>query len=196
MGGPKLLLPFRGKPLLAWVLGLVESLPLERRLIVLGAQADEILAKIFAVPRDSLPTRHPSRVTRNGHLWEVLVNSDWNEGMGSSLRLAAGEVSGGMLVFLGDMPLVPREAVLAVLSRTGERPVAPSYKGQRGFPVYLPASLQSELLALRGDIGARKIIDPRCELIPTDDPGVVLDIDDEADLGTAENVFRLKSKSI
>ena len=47
MGTQKLLLPFRGKPLLAWTLDLVEGLPVERRLIVLGSHADTILKEIF-----------------------------------------------------------------------------------------------------------------------------------------------------
>jgi len=202
MGRPKLLLPFRGKLLLEWVLELVEGLPLERRLIVLGAHAPEILSQIFDA---TLPTHHSfpvtphplpvarygssrqaSRVTRHGLIWEVLINTDWEEGMGSSLRLAAGHVERGMLVFLGDMPLVPQEAALAVLSRAGECPVAPLYRGQRGFPVYLPAGLRPRLLELRGDIGARGIISGDCELISVDDPGVILDIDDKASLAAAE----------
>jgi len=186
MGAPKLLLSFRGKPILEWVLELVEGLPLKRRLIVLGAHASSILREIFGLNSSPPSTHHPLPITHHEYLWEVLVNPDWEEGMGSSLRLAAGHVDGGMLVFLGDMPLVPRKAALEVLFRAGERPVAPVYRGQRGFPVYLPAGLRPRLLALRGDIGARGLISGDCELIPVDDPGVVLDIDDEASLATAE----------
>ncbi|MGY4707018.1 nucleotidyltransferase family protein [Candidatus Bipolaricaulota sp. J31] len=177
MGTQKLLLPFRGKRLLAWVLELVESLPLERRLLVLGAHADAILSTFF--------TRYPSPVTHHGYLWEVLINRDWEEGLGSSLRHAARHVEGGMLVFLGDMPLVPREAAFEVLARARERPVAPVYRGRRGFPVYLPPGLRPRLLELRGDAGARELIKGDCELIPVDDPGVVVDIDDEGSLAAA-----------
>ncbi len=179
MGTQKLLLPFRGKPLLAWTLDLVEELPVERRLLVLGARAPEILRAFFDHPPSV--THRPLRVTRNGTLWEVLINPHWEEGMGSSLRLAAEHVEGGMLVFLGDMPLVPREAALAVLSRAGERPVAPSFEGRRGFPVYLPAGLRPRLLELRGDVGARDLLREGCDLISMDAPGVVWDIDTESD---------------
>ena len=176
MGTQKLLLPFRGKPLLEWGLELVEGLPVERRLLVLGAHAPDILATLFT--RHAFrATRHPSRVTRYDTVWEVLINQGWEEGMGSSLRLAAEHVDGGMLVFLGDMPLVPQEAALAVLSRAGGRPVAPAYRGRRGFPVYLPAGLRPRLLELSGDIGARELLEGDCKLIPTDDPGVVFDVD-------------------
>ena len=204
MGRPKLLLPYRGRPLLEWTLELVEGLPLERRLIVLGAQAEEILRRFFRYPssviRDPSPithnpspiTHHPSRVARHGVPWEVLLNEGWEEGMGSSLRLAARHVDDGMLLFLGDMPEVPEEAALAVLKEAGGRPVAPSYRGRRGFPVYLPPSLRPRLLELSGDIGARGLIEDGCELIPCDDPGVVRDVDVEEDLKCARP-DRLKS---
>ncbi len=185
MGRPKLLLPFRGKPLLAWTLDLVEKIPVGRRLLVLGARAPEILRALFDHPPPV--TRHPLRVTRHGTLWEVLINARWEEGMGSSLRLAAEHVGGGMLVFLGDMPLVPREAVLVVLSRAGEHPLAPSFRGRRGFPVYLPAGLRPRLLELKGDIGARDLLREGCELVPIDDPGVMQDIDTPRDLVLVED---------
>ncbi len=184
MGRPKLLLPFRGKPILEWVLELVEGLPLKRRLIVLGAHATEILEALFSC--SALPTdRHPSSVTRNGIPWEIVLNANWREGMGSSLRLAARHVKGGMLVFLGDMPLVPREAALEVLSQAGERPVAPVFQGRRGFPVYLPEELRPRILELSGDGGARGIIRGKCELVPSDNYGVVWDIDTQEDLVVA-----------
>ena len=185
MGRPKLLLPFKGKPLLAWTLDLVEKLPVERRLLVLGARAPEILHALFDHP--PAVTRYPSRVTRHGTLWEVLINARWEEGMGSSLRLAAEHVEGGMLVFLGDMPQVPREAALAVLSRAGERPVATCFEGRRGFPVYLPAGLRPRLLELKGDVGARDLLREGCELVQVDNPGVVQDVDTPRDLALVEN---------
>ncbi len=159
--------------MLAWVLDLVESLPLSERVLVVGAHAEAILSALFSAPEKGL---------REEKMWRVIHNPEWPEGMGSSLRCAAELVSTGMLVFLGDMPFVPYEAALAVLSRAGERPVAPSYRGQRGFPVYLPSSLRSALLELKGDVGARFLLE-ECELIPWEDPGVVVDIDRPEDVG-------------
>lgn len=163
MGKQKLLLPFRGRPLLSWTLDLVEGLPLSQRLLVLGADANRV------------------RAAFDLQGWQVVVNDDWPRGMGSSLRRAAEVVDGGMLVFLGDMPWVPEGAARAVLARAHARPIAPSYRGVRGFPVYLPAGLRPKLLDLCGDVGARNIIGD-CELIPWDDPGVIRDVDTEVDL--------------
>jgi len=111
----------------------------------------------------------------------VIVNEAWEEGIGSSLRRAAEEVEDGMLIFLGDMPWVPEEAARAVLSRAGDHPVAPAYRGRRGFPVYVPPSLRPQLLALHGDKGARDLL-AECHVVPWEDPGVIRDVDRVEDL--------------
>ncbi len=170
MGRPKLLLPMDGKPMLRRVLDLVEPLHLDRRILVLGAHAEEVERTLF-------PSGDPGP-------WEVVVNADWPEGMGSSLRRAAEVVADGMLVFLGDMPWVPEGAARAVLARASDRPVAPSYRGVRGFPVYLPSSLRPGIVALRGDVGARGLLGD-CELIPWPEDGVVRDADRVEDLAHA-----------
>jgi len=175
---PKLLLPVQGRPMLAGVLDLVESLPLSERVLVVGAYAQEILRALFSA---EFFGDEETVLVRNGKPWRVLYNAGWPEGMGSSLRLAAKAVGGGMLVFLGDMPYVSEAAARAVLAQAGELPVAPSYQGQRGFPVFLPPSLRPKLLGLRGDVGARDFLS-ECVLIPWEEPGVILDLDRPADL--------------
>lgn len=183
LGRPKLLLPVGGRPLLAWVVDLVERLPLDERLIVLGGEAMAIREALFPARSDLLPP--PGEGARAS--WRVVVNGAWQDGMGSSLRRAAEVVGGGMLVFLGDMPWVPEQAAREVLARAGDRPVAPAYNGQRGFPVYLPPSLRPEILHLSGDRGARDLL-TNCEVIPWDDPGVVRDVDRMEDLPTPSSV--------
>ncbi|MGC9530553.1 MAG: nucleotidyltransferase family protein [Candidatus Bipolaricaulaceae bacterium] len=163
MGQPKLLLNYQGRPLLAWTLGLVERLPLPRRLLVVGAQQQRVRA---ALSLDG---------------WELVVNDDWQEGMASSLRAAAEAAGGGLLVFLGDMPCVSEAAARAVLEQAGPHPVAPAFAGRRGFPVYLPPQLRPQLLALRGDVGARGLLQG-CRVLPWPDPGVVWDVDTKEDL--------------
>jgi len=175
---PKLLLPVQGRPMLAGVLDLVEGLPLSERVLVVGAYAQEILRALFSA---EFFGDEETVLMRNGKPWRVLYNAGWPEGMGSSLRLAAKAVGGGMLIFLGDMPYVSEAAARAVLAQAGELPVAPSYQGQRGFPVFLPPSLRPKLLGLRGDVGARDFLS-ECVLIPWEEPGVILDLDRPADL--------------
>ena len=68
----------------------------------------------------------------------------------------------------------------------GGTPIAaPRFNGTRGHPVGFSRRFASELAALRGDSGARDVLERhRSEivLIDCDDPGVLLDIDARADL--------------
>ena len=69
--------------------------------------------------------------------------------------------------------------------RTGARIVAPAYRGERGHPVGFAAALRDELLACKGDEGARSLIKrhhAEIRLLAVDDPGVVFDIDRREDV--------------
>jgi len=183
MGQPKLLVPLEGKPLLQWVLERVERLPLAERVLVLGAHADLVLRSLFPLANRSLPAGARCVLSRHGSLppWLVVRNPCWAEGMSTSLRAAAQVARHGLLVFLGDMPWVPEEGARAVLAHVGDRPVALGFRGQRGFPVYLPLSLRPEILKLSGDRGARDLLG-NCWVLEWDHPGVVRDVDTPEDL--------------
>jgi molybdenum cofactor cytidylyltransferase len=57
------------------------------------------------------------------------------------------------------------------------------HKGVRGHPVGFAAELYSELTALRGDEGARRLAARYPAIgVEVDDPGVLIDVDTEADL--------------
>ena len=68
---------------------------------------------------------------------------------------------------------------------TPQRPglVFAQHKGMRGHPVGFSAELYSELSSLRGDEGARRLVARYPAVgIEVDDPGVLIDVDTEADL--------------
>ena len=115
-------------------------------------------------------------------------------GMGSSLAAAveASVDAGGWIVALGDMPAVAPRTIAMVKGalESGALIAAPvDGEGRRGHPVGFAAALRDELLALRGDVGAREIIQrhvSRVELLRCDDPGIFLDIDTPEDLRRLE----------
>lgn len=119
-------------------------------------------------------------------------------GMGDSIAagVAARPDAGGWLVMPADMPLVRPATMLAVAGALGPHPVAyAQFQGRRGHPVAFGAELFSELVRLSGDEGARRVLAryPGAA-VELDDPGVLLDMDTEADLASlrarvaAENV--------
>ena len=107
-------------------------------------------------------------------------------GMGDSI--AAGVVAradaGGWLVLPGDMPRVRADTLQQVAQALQTHAVAyAQYAGRRGHPVGFSAELFSELVALTGDEGARRLVARYPALaVEVDDPGVLIDIDTVQDL--------------
>lgn len=122
---------------------------------------------------------------------EVIVNVTSLHGMGHSLAagVRASLDAAGWLVALADMPFVGADtsARIAAELRGGASIVVPEYCGLRGHPVGFAWHWASQLAALSGDEGARRILAAhpqalvRCTVA---DPGVVRDIDRPADLGS------------
>ena len=174
-GGRKLLSPWRGGVLLDGALAAALAAPVESVLLVTGADAAEVAASArgFADRRGQ------------GERLKVVEAKDYAEGLSASLRTGLAAVpanASGILVFLGDMPVVPNDvpARLAHALVKGAPAAAPIHKGQRGNPVGLSRVLFADLTALTGDKGARGLLDglgDRITLIETDSDGVLIDVD-------------------
>ncbi len=123
---------------------------------------------------------------------EVLPCATCAEGMSASLRCAieARRDSAGWLIALADMPAIDVSTIAAVYAAllSGAQLAAPFYQGRQGHPVGFAASLRDELLALRGDHGARAVLErhaARLARVAVDDPGTLRDIDTPADITTS-----------
>jgi len=123
--------------------------------------------------------------------FKVIENDYWQQGLSTSLKSginAASRNASGYLFFLGDMPLISADIIKDVLNRadSGSSIVAPSYRGKRGFPVYLSRQWEENLLTeISGDKGAREIIrknPDQLTLINTENRGVIMDMDEKSDL--------------
>ena len=120
---------------------------------------------------------------------EVVVCDAAAEGMGASLACAArtaGEAD-GYLVALGDMPFLRRTSIAAVRDAlaSGAALVAPYFRARRGHPVGIGKTFYADLLSLRGDEGAKKVLaahEGQLVKVPIGDPGVIRDIDKPEDL--------------
>jgi molybdenum cofactor cytidylyltransferase len=120
----------------------------------------------------------------------VVQAADHADGLSASLKAGVAALppdAAGVLVLLGDMPLVPH-SVLAPLVRAieaGAAAAAPKFEGRIGNPAALSAALFGRIAGLKGDRGARGLIEglgPALVLIPSADPGVLFDIDRPEDL--------------
>lgn len=174
-GSPKQLATREGRPLLEHSLAALAAAPLDRRLVVLGAEADRIRAQVDL------------------HGCEVVVCEDWAEGQARSLAcgVAAADGAEAVLVLLGDQPGVTAEAIERVLAARGAPALAvrATYGGAPGHPVLLERPLLGRVRELQGDVGARVLLEGRGELVrevACDDVGSGRDIDTAEDLREAE----------
>jgi len=107
-------------------------------------------------------------------------------GMGYSISIgvSARPDAAGWLILPGDMPRVQPVTLQAVARQLEHHAVAyAQYKGRRGHPVGFSAELYSELTALSGDEGARRLVARYPAFgVELDDPGVLVDVDTLADL--------------
>ena len=113
-------------------------------------------------------------------------------GMGDSIAagVAARADAAGWLILPADMPRVRPETLQAVARALQTHAVAyAQYQGRRGHPVGFSAELYSELIALTGDEGARRLVARYpAEAVDVDDPGVLIDIDTVEDLAALRAV--------
>jgi molybdenum cofactor cytidylyltransferase len=117
-------------------------------------------------------------------------NREWRKGQLSSIRAAIASLKGveteGILLALVDHPLVTRPVVETMLEAFDRLPgsiVIPAWQGRRGHPVIFPALLFPELIRAPDETGGRAVVWAHAEEVvevPTEEQGVVLDIDDRA----------------
>ncbi|MET0745708.1 MAG: nucleotidyltransferase family protein [Microvirga sp.] len=178
-GGRKLLAPWQGAPLVQAALDAAAATELSGLTVVTGADAPDVAAAIGDWSRQNPRARV-----------EVVHAPDHGEGLAASLRAGLRALpphADGAVIFLGDMPCVPRGIVPDLLAalRPESLAAAPCFEGRRGHPVLVRSDLFEALLSLNGDAGARTVLDglgERLVLVPAKDAGVLFDVDVVGDL--------------
>ncbi|CAI1697937.1 nucleotidyltransferase family protein [Serratia marcescens] len=111
-------------------------------------------------------------------------------GLGDSIAagVAATPHWQGWLIHLADMPFVGAEVFRQVANALRQHAIVrPSYAQQPGHPVGFSALLRNPLCQLRGDNGARELLQGAAvHLLPLEHPGVVQDIDLPSQLPASE----------
>jgi CTP:molybdopterin cytidylyltransferase MocA len=148
LGSPKQLVLYRDRPLLEHVVQAVLEWPVDRVVVVLGADAEEILGRVD----------FGSAV--------VAINDDWEEGIASSLRvgldvLARDPHTDLAFVALGDQPGIPPDVPRLLLAAAETSPrlaLIPVYRYERSNPVLFRRQLWERLMTLEGDQGAAELL--------------------------------------
>ncbi|HEO9034546.1 TPA: nucleotidyltransferase family protein [Serratia marcescens] len=113
-----------------------------------------------------------------------------SSGLGDSIAagVAATPHWQGWLIHLADMPFVGAEVFRQVANALRQHAIVrPCYAQQPGHPVGFSALLRKPLCQLRGDNGARELLQGAAvHLLPLEHPGVVQDIDLPSQLPASE----------
>jgi molybdenum cofactor cytidylyltransferase len=144
------------------------------------------LPRVLAVVRPAAdPPQQQLHAALRAAGCELVINDDADAGSGRSIAVGvAAADAAGWLIALADMPAIAPTTIAAVRDAlaAGAPTAAPVHGGQRGHPVGFGAALRAELVALRGDAGARSVLAAHPpQLIEVDDPGCLLDLDFAAD---------------
>ena len=177
---PKQLVPYRGRSLLrhAVEVALAGEQPATGPVVVvLGAAAERLSPELAG-----LDVR-------------VVVNDRWEEGLSSSVRagldaLASAGAPDAALFTTCDQPLVTADLlrrIIAAYEASRSPIVACEYAGTLGVPALFDHSLWGELTELRGDAGARGVIERHlAETVRVPFPDAALDVDSAGDVRRVE----------
>ena len=148
LGTPKQLVEFKGKSLLRHAVE--AALRCDGKVVVvLGAREEEIFEEIRDLPVE--------RVTN--YLWKDGISTSLRKGLAKLVDLDP-EISAAVIM-LSDQPLVSEVTIRSLIDtyESSAKPiVASEYDGVLGVPALFDRDVFDELLALRGDAGARVVI--------------------------------------
>jgi molybdenum cofactor cytidylyltransferase len=174
-GQPKQLILIDGEPLLQRAIRCAQEAGASPVFVVLGAHREQIESGIdFGAAA-------------------IVVNEDWEEGLASSIRagVKAAEIdaagAAGLLLMTCDQPRVTAAHLRRMIENFDARSepilIASTYAGVRGIPAIFPREAKGSLLALRGDMGARMMLQqPSWPVISLPLRGGEVDIDRPEDL--------------
>jgi molybdenum cofactor cytidylyltransferase len=166
----------------------VDGVPLVRRGVRLGIDAG--CSPVIAVLGANHERISPILAGEQVH---VVVNSEWREGVASSIRIGIqalakldSDVEAAVLMVV-DQPEIDKTSIVRLrqAAETGQESclVAAFYDGHAGTPALFRKKLFPELLELRGDSGARGLLQKyKTSLIAVPMPEAGRDLDTRFDL--------------
>lgn len=179
LGEPKQLLAFDGKSLLQIAVDAATNSNAGTVIEVLGASAEKVAREI------------------NKSNIHTIINADWEEGMASSIRSGLNEIlfiaprTDAVILMVCDQPFISSSLLNDLINthrQTGKPIVTCNYGEAIGPPSLFHQSFFGELMKLKGDVGARKIIQQHKDQVAT-----VLFKEGKIDIDTKEDYQALKN---
>ena len=144
-GENKLTKEIQGTPLIKLSVKNIIASSIDELIIVLGHQK-EIIEKL---------------IDKNEKI-KFVFNKNFEKGMASSIKIGLNNLSEkteAFFICLGDMPMVNSNIYNQLInSRNQKNIIVPTYNGQQGNPVLFDKSMKEKIMAIQGDVGAKKIL--------------------------------------
>ena len=176
------------KPLLSWG----KQTLIEHQISVLLQTKQPVIVVLGAFIEDILPVIEKFPVT-------IVYNEKWSEGMGSSVSFGTNAIyknfanASGILISLVDQPLVTIEHFETMITNfePNKRQIVASRseQGWIGVPALFDACYFEDLQTLKGEEGAKKLIQKDMHHVIRVEAGNLL-----ADMDTPEKYHQLKSQ--
>lgn len=170
-GSPKQLVRIAGRPLLNTMVGRAVDVAGSAVIVVLGSGAAELAPLIVHSPA------------------QVVINRDWREGMASSIRAGLSRLpascAGVMLVLVDQAAVTSQDLqrLAAVWRRQPGYIAAARYGTTTGVPAVFPRSTFADLAELRGDVGAKAVLQRNPDrIVRVSMPSGAIDLDTPEDL--------------
>jgi len=170
LGYPKQLITFRDKPLISHMISVIMNGGINELYVVVGSRKEEIIS---AIEDNDVHIAH---------------NSNWEAGLSTSIHRALMIVEkeyDTVMMFVIDQPyLHPTliNKILGVMRLSRLKIIAARSCGQQIHPVVYRREIYPELLKLKGDRGAKEIIQKhRVTWVDWPDPAILQDIDTPED---------------
>ena len=173
LGNIKQLLPFNGKTLLQHVIDEATEAGAQPIVVITGANANKVSSSIS-----------DSKVN-------IVVNENWQDGIASGIVAGVRQIIKldgrikKMILAVCDQPFVSSalfEQLDQMLNKSGKPIIACTYADTLGTPALFTAKYFDQLLGLKGDEGAKKILKKNREDVTTIDfPKGEIDIDTQKD---------------
>jgi len=182
---PKQLLLLKDKYMIEWVLDAALGSRLDRIVLVLGDSHQMVLEAL-------------DQKLQNSKL-SIEICTEFHKGQSHSLRAGLSKVKDdftAVMFLLGDQPMISSATINILLERyrADDKDICvPTCRGKRKNPTTFSHRFYRQLMEIRGDKGARELIDQNPDRISTvelDDPLIFLDIDTPQDFENLKKVLQ------
>ena len=165
MGRNKLLLPYKGKSMIEYVIDAVLNSDLKEKVFI--GREEQVL-----------------KIAEKRGI-KTVVNPNAYRGQSEAIKLGIKNLSSGngYMFLTGDQPFINSEVINTLIREFEEYSnsiIVPLCNDKSSSPVIFPGDLKVELLALQGDTGGREVIKTnlhRVKYVPINDPYCLMDVD-------------------